>query len=347
MNISGSLSLLGLALFAALAIYVVWVVIERRSMRPRKVSVTVVLVLLIGGLVAMSVGAGLVFIEPQERGMVISSLSSKGYRSGALTPGLHWIMPYAERVQRYSIAQRTYTMSGVPTEGEVPGDDAVRARTNDGQEIFVDATVIFGVDPEQVDQVHILWQDRFVNDLVRPQTRGVIRDQVSRFGVEEVYSTRRGELHDEIESKLREVLAANGLLLRKDDFIIRNITFTPEYADAIERKQVAEQDAERGKFLVEQQKQEAERLREEAKGEKDAAVTRAEGEAEAVKIRAQGEAEALRLVSEVLAKNPDLLQYKYIEALGPNIDVMLLPANSPYLLDLQSLVEPAPAAEQP
>jgi regulator of protease activity HflC (stomatin/prohibitin superfamily) len=347
MNISGSLSLLGLALFAALAIYVVWVVIERRSMRPRKVSVTVVLVLLIGGVVTMSVGAGLVFIEPQERGMVISSLSSKGYRSGALTPGLHWIMPYAERVQRYSIAQRTYTMSGVPTEGEVPGDDAVRARTNDGQEIFVDATVIFGVDPEQVDQVHILWQDRFVNDLVRPQTRGVIRDQVSRFGVEEVYSTRRGELHDEIESKLREVLAANGLLLRKDDFIIRNITFTPEYADAIERKQVAEQDAERGKFLVEQQKQEAERLREEAKGEKDAAVTRAEGEAEAVKIRAQGEAEALRLVSEVLAKNPDLLQYKYIEALGPNIDVMLLPANSPYLLDLQSLVEPAPAAEQP
>jgi regulator of protease activity HflC (stomatin/prohibitin superfamily) len=337
MNISGSLTLLGLALFVALIAYVVWVLVERRNHRPRKVSVTIVLVLLIGGMVAMSLGAGLVFIEPQERGMVISALSSKGYRSGVMTSGLHWIMPYAERVQRYSIAQRTYTMSGTPTEGEVQGDDAVRARTNDGQEVFMDATVIFSVDPEQVDTLHILWQDRFVNDLVRPQTRGVIREQVATFSVEEVYSTRRDQLHDDIEVKLQQVFAANGLLLRDNDFIVRNITFTPEYADAIERKQIAEQEAERAKFLVEQQKQEAERVREEAKGEKDAAITRAEGEAESAKIRAQAEAEALRLVNEVLAENPDLLQYKYIEKLGPNIEVMLLPANSPYLLDLQSL----------
>ncbi len=346
MNISGSLTLLGLALFAALTVYIAWVLIERRSLRPRKVSITVVLVLLVGGVVAMSLGAGLVFIEPEERGIVISALSSKGYRSGILTPGLHWIMPYAERVQRYSIAQRTYTMSGVLTEGEVQGDDAVRARTNDGQEVFMDASVIFSIDPEQVDKVHILWQDRFVNDLVRPQARGVIREQVSKFSVEQVYSTARDELHDEIETKLQEILTANGLLLRENDFIVRNIAFTPEYADAIERKQIAEQDAERGRFLVEQQKQEAERLREEAKGEKDAAITRAEGEAESAKIRAQGEAEALRLVNEVLAQNPDLLQYKYIEKLGPNVEVMLLPANSPYLLDLQSLMNQLPAPEE-
>ncbi len=346
MNISGSLTLLGLALFAALTVYIAWVLIERRSLRPRKVSITVVLVLLVGGVVAMSLGAGLVFIEPEERGIVISALSSKGYRSGILTPGLHWIMPYAERVQRYSIAQRTYTMSGVLTEGEVQGDDAVRARTNDGQEVFMDASVIFSIDPEQVDKVHILWQDRFVNDLVRPQARGVIREQVSKFSVEQVYSTARDELHDEIETKLQEILTANGLLLRENDFIVRNIAFTPEYADAIERKQIAEQDAERGRFLVEQQKQEAERLREEAKGEKDAAITRAEGEAESAKIRAQGEAEALRLVNEVLAQNPDLLQYKYIEKLGPNVEVMLLPANSPYLLDLQLLMNQLPAPEE-
>jgi regulator of protease activity HflC (stomatin/prohibitin superfamily) len=238
-------------------------------------------------------------------------------------------------------------MSGVPTEGEVQGDDAVRARTRDGQEIFMDASVIFGIDPQQVDKLHILWKDRFVNDMVRPQARGIIRDQVSKFSVEEVYSTKRDELHDQIEAQLQEVFADNGLILRKNDFIIRNITFTPEYADAIERKQVAEQDAERGKFLVAQQKQEAERLREEAKGERDAAITRAEGQAEAAKIRAEGEAEALRLVNEVLAENPDLLQYKYIEKLGPNIEVMLLPANSPYLLDLQSLTNQLPAPQEP
>jgi regulator of protease activity HflC (stomatin/prohibitin superfamily) len=93
----------------------------------------------------------------------------------------------------------------------------------------MDASVIFGIDPAQVATVHILWQDRFVNDLVRPQVRGVIREQVAQFSVEEVYSTKRAELHDEIESKLQEIFAANGLLLRDNDFIVRNITFTPEY----------------------------------------------------------------------------------------------------------------------
>jgi regulator of protease activity HflC (stomatin/prohibitin superfamily) len=347
MNITGSLTLLGWALIGALLVYVAWVFFERQKGRSRRISISIVVILLIGGLVTMTLGAGLVFIEPQERGVVISTLSRTGLRGAILSPGLHWIVPYAERVQRYSIAQRTYTMSGVSTEGELSGDDAVRARTTDGQEVFMDASVIFSVDPAQVDKLHILWQDRFASDLIRPQVRGVIRETVSQFGVEEVYSNMRDELHDEIESKLQEIFAANGLLLRTNDFIVRNITFTPEYADAIERKQIAEQEAERAKFLVEQQKQEAERLREEAKGEKDAAITRSEGEAEAVKIRARAEAEALRLINEVLVNNPDLLRYKYIEKLASNIEVMLLPANSPYLLDLQSLTEQLPPSDNP
>jgi regulator of protease activity HflC (stomatin/prohibitin superfamily) len=339
MNISGSLAVLALALFGGLIAYVAWVLVERQNRRPRKISVTVVLALLVGGVAAMSFSAGTVFIEPQERGIVISALSSDGYRKGTLGAGLQWIVPYAERVQRYLISQQTYTMSGVSEEGDIQGDDAVRARTNDGQEVFMDASVIFSIDPNQVDTLHILWQDRYVNGLVRPQVRGVIREAVAQFNVQEVYSTKRTELHDQIESTLQDIFAANGLLLRDNDFIVRNITFTPEYADAIERKQIAEQDAERAKFLVEQQKQEADRLREEAKGEKDAAITRAEGEGEAAKIRAQAEAESLRLVNEVLAQNPDLLQYKYIEKLASNIEVMMLPGNSPYLLDLPGLIQ--------
>ena len=53
----------------------------------------------------------------------------------------------------------------------------------------------------------------------------------------------------------------------------------------------------------------------------------------------EAEAESLRLVNEVLAQNPDLLQYKYIEKLASNIEVMMLPSNSPYLLDLPGLMQ--------
>lgn len=338
MNISGSLSLLSYLLFGLAVLYIVWIVAERQSGRSaRRISVTVVLILIVGGLLATLLSTGLVFIEPEERGVVISALSTKGYRSGALTPGLHWIVPYAERVQRYSISQRTYTMSGTSNEGDVAGDDAVRARTNDGQEVFIDASVIFSIDPVQVPEVHIRWQERYVNDLVRPQVRGIIRDEVAKFSVEEVYSTKRDELHNQIEARIQAIFAANGLMVRENDFILRNVTFTPEYADAIEQKQIAEQNVQRAKFLVEQQKEDSERLREEAKGKKDAAITQAEGEAEAIKIRAEAEAEGLGLVNQVLASNPDLLQYKYIEELASDIEIMLLPANSPYLFNLPSL----------
>ena len=118
--------------------------------------------------------------------MVISALASKGYREEAMTPGLRWIVPFVERVVRYPISRETYTMSIVPAEGQVQGDDSITARTANGQEIFIDSSVIFQVDPEQVVKVHILWQDRYAMELIRPQIRGIIRDAVSQYGVEEV-----------------------------------------------------------------------------------------------------------------------------------------------------------------
>ena len=61
------------------------------------------------------VAAGIVFIEPDERGVVISPYDQRGYRDTALTPGLRWIIP-GERVQTYSIARQSYTMSSAEAE---------------------------------------------------------------------------------------------------------------------------------------------------------------------------------------------------------------------------------------
>ena len=41
------------------------------------------------------------------------------------------------------------------------GDDSITARTANGQEIFVDSSVIYQIDPDQVVKVHILWQNRY------------------------------------------------------------------------------------------------------------------------------------------------------------------------------------------
>jgi regulator of protease activity HflC (stomatin/prohibitin superfamily) len=121
-------------------------------------------------------------------------------------------------------------------------------------------------------QVHIDWQDRYANDLVRPLARGVIRDVVSQFGVEEVYSTQRTDMTQQIEDEMKIRLADNGLTLV--DFILRNITFSDEYAASVEQKQIAEQQAKQAFFVVEQRKQEAEQARQVAQGLADSVIIR-------------------------------------------------------------------------
>jgi regulator of protease activity HflC (stomatin/prohibitin superfamily) len=316
------------------AVIVIAVVRASRN-RPVKALTTVIIVLGVSALLLSIAGAGLVFIRPQDRGVVISAVSPQGYRQNALEPGLHWIIPFFESVVTYTISQQNYTMSIAPSEGAIQGDDSITARTADGQEIFVDASVIFALDPAEVVKVHIAWQDRYASDLVRPLARGVIRDVVSQYRVEEVVTSKRVEMTDQISQGIEQKLAQNGLKL--SNFIVRNITFSPEYAASVEQKQIAEQQAQQAKLIVEQRRQEAEQARQQAQGVADSVVIRAKGDAESRLIQADAEARALELIARALLDKPELLTYQYITKLSPNIQAMLLPSNQPFLFPLPTM----------
>jgi len=297
--------------------------------KPLKKAVPMILVMGVLALLLTVAGLGLVFLQPEERGVIISPYADQGYRTDVLQSGLHWIIP-GETVKRYPISKQTYTMSIAANEGDIYGDDSIAARTSDGQEIFVDASVIFEVDPTRVINVHIAWQDRYIDELVRPQSRGIIRDVVSQYGVEEVVSTKRAEMVKLITEGMRLKLDENGLVLV--DFVLRNITFSEEYGYSVEQKQIAEQLALQAELIVEQKRQEAEQARQEAQGLADAAVIAAEGAAQARIIEAQAEAEALRLIADALAGSPNLLQYQYITKLAPDVKVILMPNGSQFIL---------------
>jgi regulator of protease activity HflC (stomatin/prohibitin superfamily) len=331
-----------LAWLLFIALIVVAVVRASRN-RPVKGLTTAIIVLGVSALLLSIAGAGLVFVRPENRGVVISAISPQGYRQAALEPGLHWIVPFFESVVTYPISQQTYTMSIAPSEGQIIGDDSITARTADGQEIFVDASVIFSLDPQDVVRVHIAWQDRYSSDLVRPLARGVIRDVVSQYRVEQVVSTKRDEMVTKISDGMRQQLEKNGLLM--SNFILRNITFSPEYAASVEQKQIAEQLAQQAKLIVEQRKQEAEQARQAAQGVADSAVIRAKGDAEARIIQAEAEAQALDLLAQALQDKPDLLTYQYITKLSPNIQAMLLPSNQPFLFPLPTVNAPLPLGQ--
>jgi len=327
----------GIASLSWIAVILVIGLAVMRAARgqPFRRAIGWVVAALVVAVLTTTASAGLVFLQPEERGVVISAVAPLGYRETALQPGLQWIVPFAETVATYSIARQTYTMSIAPLEGSVAGDDSVAARTADGQEVVIDASVIYSVDPNKIINVHIQWKNRFETDLVRPQARGIIRDEASRFRVDEIVSERRGELTEDIRQKLLSKLSDNGLILV--DFVLRNIQFSPEYAASVEQKQIAEQLALQAVFVVQQRQQEAEQARQVAQGQADAAVIAAQGRAEARVIEAKAEAEALNLIADALRNNPDLITFEYIQKLAPGIQVMLVPSNNPFLLPLPSL----------
>jgi regulator of protease activity HflC (stomatin/prohibitin superfamily) len=309
------------------------VVIARSSRnQPNRGLGTALIVVGVLAIIVTVLSLGVVFVQPQDRAVVISAIAPEGYRQEALQPGLNFIVPLLESIRPYSVRAETYTMSNVTAEGQVPGDDSIRARTRDGQQVSIDSSVIYSIDPNQVIDLHIRWQDRFEDNLIRPETRGIIRDAVSQYDVEEVVSSKRSEMEQQITSVLEEKLAENGLILA--DFVLRDIHFSDEYAAAVEQKQIAQQQAQQAAYVVEQRKQEAEQARQTAQGQADASVIRSQGEAEARIIQAEAEATALELIAAALQDNPDLLTYQYITKLSPNVQVMYLPTGTPFIFPL-------------
>jgi regulator of protease activity HflC (stomatin/prohibitin superfamily) len=337
MNVAVVLSALS-TLAWVLALVVIALSIMRAARgNPLRAATALIISTIVLALLLTTLSAGLVFVQPTERGVVITALG-EGIRPDALEPGLNWVVPFLENVIMYPITRQAYTMSIAPEEGAIRGDDSVEARTADGQIVRVDASVIFSIDPSKVVESHIKWSGAYINNLVRPFSRGVLRDGVSQFRIDEVISTKRFELTTFMTNQLAENFQEGNLILH--EFVLRNIALSDEYAASVEQKQIAEQLAQQAAFIVQQRAQEAEQARQVAQGEADAVVIQAEGRALARVIEAKAEAEALGLISSALKDNPDLITFEYIQKLAPGIQVMLVPNDNPYLLPLPSLGGP-------
>ena len=339
-------SLAGFAWIGAVGLFVLAVTRASRNQNAKGLS-SMGIALIVVAIILTTLGAGLVFIEPNERGVVISPYSFRapnGYLTSAITPGLRWIVP-GERVQTYSISRQTYTMSSASQEGQTVGDNSIRARTKDGQEVFVDASIIYSIDMAKVIQLHIEWQNRFQDEVVRPTARNAIRDAVSQYGVEEIVSTKRAEMEVLINKTINEKFAQNDLLLV--DFLLRDIHFSDEYAAAVEQKQIAEQQAQQAQLVVEQKRQEAEQARQVAQGTADAAVIASKGAADAQIIQAEAQAKANELIGKSIQDNPEILQYQYILKLAPGVQTIFIPSGNQFILPLPNTTTTTTAPTTP
>ncbi len=333
-NILNLLSLLGWIAAAGGVFLAVSAASRRASPRPGVLLAVAGAVL---GVIFSVMGAGLIIIEPQQTAVVFRTVGGDddSLVDEPLGPGINWIIPFIDQPTIYPTNRQSLTLAADAGQG-----GPINARSNDGQAVDVDVTVIFRITPEMVNQIYRDWRAGYVEGAVVPFTREEVRDVISELTVAQVYG-QRTNLGPNIREVLEPRLRGEGIELI--DLAVRNISFSPEFLDAVEAKQIAEQEVERADNLAEAARREAAGLADaavrRAEGERDADIARAEGEAEAIRLRAEADAKALDLINQQISKNPALVQWRYIDELGDNVGIVIIPSNSPFLFDLQTLTE--------
>lgn len=213
-----------------------------------------------------------VIINAGERGVV---MKFGKVQEGILDEGIHGIVPIVTRVETLSVRVQ---------KDELKAD----AASKDLQYVTINVALNWRVDATQVNKVYQTIGDetQIVNLIISPAVSEVVKAATAKNNAEEII-TRRRELKEEVDSDIRERLSTYGILV--DDISLVNIEFSPEFAKAIEAKQIAEQEARRASFIAQ----------------------KAEQEAIADINRAKGQAEAQRLLRENLT--PSILQKEAIE----------------------------------
>lgn len=232
--------------------------------------------------------------------------------------------------------------------------DDVVAFSQETQDVIVDATVNYQVSPNAIQELYRNVGPNWFDRLVEPRINQFFKAETVKYSTVEIAPNR--EL---IRINVQEALGADlaRFSITITDLLIDDIDFNPEFKAAIERKQIATQDALREQERIEQAKAEAIQNEERARGEANAEIQRALGNAEAEIERARGNAEAILLRANAQAEanrlldgslTPNVLQWYAIDKLAPELDVALVPAGTGLLIDPATLLSgDAEATEYP
>ena len=218
-----------------------------------------------------------IILNPGQAGVL--SILGKA-QDGVLLEGIHLRPPLVSKVDIYDLTVQKF---------EVPAQSS----TKDLQDLKASFAINFRLDPIQVVEIRRKQGtlQNIVSKIIAPQTQESFKIAAAKRTVEEAI-TKRSELKEDFDNALSERLDKYGIIVL--DTSVVDLNFSPEFARAVEEKQIAEQKSQRAVYIAQE----------------------AEQEAQADINRAKGKAEAQRLLAETLkAQGGELvLQKEAIEA---------------------------------
>jgi len=317
--------MLPFVLFLAIAVPVVIILIRqiRRSLNlrdaagnrvragiPGRVGLIVALLL-----VLLFTMVGSVRVVPVGHALVIFNTITASFRLSQ--QGVTFVWPVISQTAQYDLRRLEYTMTKAQGEGRKANvDDSLWSPTKEGLQVGIDLTVWHHLDPQRLIMIHQKIGPDYEDKIIRPAVRSVTRLVISEYAVMDVYSSRRAEIQDEINVKIKLLLEKDGFIV--DEVVLRDVRFTDQFGQAIEAKQIAQQSAEQMKYVLEKEQREAERK----------------------VIEATGRAKAIETINEALRQNPNYIRYLYVDKLSDKISVIVSDQNT--IMDLKGIIENKP-----
>ncbi|MEO0013738.1 MAG: hypothetical protein RLZZ535_2127 [Cyanobacteriota bacterium] len=200
-----------------------------------------------------------VILNPGQAGVI--SILGKA-KDGVLLEGIHFKPPLVSAVDTYDLTVQKF---------EVPGQSS----TKDLQDLSARFAINFRLDPIQVVEIRRKQGTlaNIVSNIIAPQTQESFKIAAARRTVEEAI-TKRNELKQDFDDALSERLEKYGIIVL--DTSVVDLDFSPEFAKAVEEKQIAEQRSKRAVYVAQEAEQTAQ-----------ADINRATGRAEAQRLLAE------------------------------------------------------------
>ncbi|WP_439655365.1 prohibitin family protein [Waterburya agarophytonicola] len=200
-----------------------------------------------------------VILNPGQAGVI--SILGKA-RDGVLLEGIHFKPPLVSAVDVYDLTVQKF---------EVPAQSS----TKDLQDLSARFAINFRLDPIQVVEIRRKQGTlaNIVDNIIAPQTQESFKIAAARRTVEEAI-TKRNELKQDFDDALSQRLDKYGIIVL--DTSVVDLDFSPEFAKAVEEKQIAEQRSKRAVYVAQEAEQTAQ-----------ADINRATGKAEAQRLLAE------------------------------------------------------------
>jgi len=229
--------------------------------------------------------------------------------------GFQTISPWqsAEEVSTQVESQRFQMDDRVgPAEGTISSGPAISEET---QPVYAVVTLNYRVSDKAVQELYTDVGATYFDKVVAPRVFQVFKNETVKFKSVSV-APNREQIRGAVQNELNRQLA--GFSIDVVDFLINDLDFPKEFTEAIERKQVATQDALAATQKVEQSKAEAQQE-----------IERARGQAQAQRLRA----------SSLTDRNLQFEALQILKEAPPQI--VFLPAGQGNLLDPSTFLKSA------